>query len=74
VDSYASTLHWGPSWDANKFEKTHAEYKLPTGTLHDDFHVYGLYWDENGLYTYLDNDSNKVLNVDFKTQSMWNLG
>jgi hypothetical protein len=37
-------------------------------------HVYGLYWDESGLYTYFDDPSKKVLEVDFTTQSMWDKG
>ncbi len=56
-DKFGSTLHWGVNWDQNKYEKTHAEYASPNGSLADDFHVYGLYWDENGLYTYIDDDS-----------------
>jgi hypothetical protein len=60
-DSFGSTLHWGPSWDFNKYSKTHADFKIPTGTLADDFHTYGLYWDDQKLYTYFDNDSQKVL-------------
>jgi len=60
-NKFASTLHWGPNWDNNQFTKTHAEYTLPTGSLSDDFHIYGLFWDENGLYTYIDTEANKVL-------------
>lgn len=33
------------------------------GTFNDDFHVFGLYWDENQIYTYLDTDDNRVLEV-----------
>lgn len=54
--------------------KTHEVYTYPDGSLSDDFHVYGLYWDESILYTYFDDDSNRVLEVDFSSQSMWDLG
>lgn len=37
----------------------------------DDFHIYGLYWDEKVLYTYLDNDSNRVLQVNQSDSSYW---
>lgn len=40
----------------------------------DDFHTYGLYWDESGLYTYIDDDSQKVLSVDFTKQSFFERG
>lgn len=72
-DKFGSTLHWGTAWDQNKFEKTHAEYQF-TKSLGEDFHTYGLYWDENGLYTYIDDNSTKVLQVDFTKESFWQRG
>jgi hypothetical protein len=72
-DSFGSTLHWGTNWDQNKFQLTHKDYKH-SESLGNDFHIYGLYWDENGLYTYLDDPSNKVLDVDFSKQSFWERG
>ena len=32
-------------------------------TLVDDWHVYGVAWDESSLYTYLDDDSNRILEL-----------
>mgnify|MGYP000874438770 CR=1 FL=1 len=72
-DAFGSTLHWGPNWDQNRYKLTHADYKHPQ-SLGDDFHVYGLYWDANGLYTYIDSESNKVLQLDFTKQSFWDRG
>jgi len=72
-DSFGSTLHWGPNWDQNKFQYTHKIYKH-SKSLTEDFHTYGLYWDEKVLYTYIDDPSNKVLEVDFTKQSMWEKG
>ena len=42
-------------------------YTLPKGkgTFNDDFHVFGLYWDEHQLYTYLDTDDQRILEVKF---------
>ena len=71
VESYGSTLHWGPDWSKNQYAKTHAEYSLNSGTFNDAFHTFGLYWDDKVLYTYLDNDSNRVLQVDHSAQSYW---
>lgn len=73
VNSFGSTLHWGLDFTTNKYEQTHKEYKH-TASLSDDFHIYGLYWDENRLYTYFDTPSNIVLDVDMKTQSFWQKG
>ena len=33
-----------------------------------------MYWDQDTLYTYFDSDDNRVLEVDFTNQSMWDLG
>ncbi len=64
INKFASTLHWGPNWDQNRYMLTHNEYTHTAG-LDDEFHTYGLYWDEERLYTYLDDPSNRVLDVDF---------
>ena len=72
-DSFGSTLHWGPAWNQNRFELTHNIYKHTT-SLGSDFHTYGLYWDSNGLYTYIDTPDKKVLQVDFTKQSFWERG
>ena len=54
-------MHWGPDFFTNQFMKTHADKTASSGTFADDFHTYGVYWDDKVLYTYLDNDSNRVL-------------
>lgn len=72
-NAFGSTLHWGVNWDQNKFDKTHKDYKH-SESLANDFHIYGLYWNEDGLYTYIDKPENKVLEVDFKEQSFFKRG
>lgn len=73
VQSFASTLHWGPNWDKNAFDRTHTEFSVAASdkTLNNDFHIYGLRWNQDGMYTYIDHDSNHVLEVNFKNQSFW---
>ena len=71
VETFSSTLHWGPDFSTNQYAKTHAERTLTSGTFADDFHTFGLYWDEKTLYTYLDDDSNRVLTVNHGDQSYW---
>jgi beta-glucanase (GH16 family) len=51
--SYGSTLHWGPSWDQNRYYMTNASYTNNV-SLGDDFHTYGLVWTEKTLYTYIE--------------------
>mmetsp|Transcript_13675 Transcript_13675/g.32497 ORF Transcript_13675/g.32497 Transcript_13675/m.32497 type:complete len:429 (-) Transcript_13675:147-1433(-) len=69
-----STLHWGPSGQENPWDMHHAEYVLPDGTdFADDYHIFGLYWDEDELYTYIDTDENRVL-VAQMNESFWSKG
>ena len=73
-DSFGSTLHWGPDYSRNRWSMTHADYKVPSGNLHDTWHTYGMKWDETGLYTYIDDDANRILSVSFGSQSFWSRG
>ncbi|KAI8903874.1 putative glucan binding protein [Gorgonomyces haynaldii] len=61
-DGYSSTLHWGPSPSLNRFYLTNQRKTFGT-YLADEFHTYGLMWDENQIVTYLDNPSNVMLSV-----------
>jgi beta-glucanase (GH16 family) len=52
-DSFGSTLHWGPGYPYDAWEKAHADYKHPSD-LSDDFHLYGLDWTADGIKTTID--------------------
>ena len=71
-DSFGSTLHWGPYWGMNAMSKTHKDYKNPK-SLGEDFHVYGLQWTADRIFTYLDTPSNVVLDVPITTD-FWTKG
>lgn len=74
VDTFGSTLHWGPIFSENAFIKTHATKQAPTGQDYaQDFHTYGLIWNETYIGTYLDDLNNTVLSVPIN-QSFWQLG
>ena len=64
INKFASTLHWGTDWTQNKYAKTHSEYTSGVD-LDLDYHTYGLYWTKDRLFTYIDNENTKVLDVDF---------
>jgi len=49
------------------------QHTLPTGDFADDFHVFGLFWNKSMIYTYIDDDSKKVLLTKFD-QPFWNKG
>jgi len=74
VESFGSTLHWGPYWPEDPYTLTHGTYTLPQGDLSQDFHIYGLYWNSTNIITYFDTPSQVVLNVDTSKQSFWEMG
>ncbi len=71
-NKFGSTLHWGPDYSTNSFAKTHAEYTYQ-GDLSDDFHVYGLVWNETYIGTYIDSESQAVFSHSID-KSFWDLG
>lgn len=70
---FGSTLHWGPTVAENQYELTTAEY-THSESLGDGMHTYGLLWTPYGLKTYIDHESNVVLEVDFEEESFWERG
>lgn len=71
-EAFGSTLHYGPDYTQDAYLTAHAEYTMPTGDLSQDFHTYGLYWNESTLMTYI--DSTPVLSLDLTGQSFWQRG
>ena len=58
VSCMASTLHWGPRYEYNRYEMTTAEKCLTDGSdFNSDFHTFELTWNENGIQTKVDNDT-----------------
>ncbi|KAF9292601.1 hypothetical protein BGZ68_000005 [Mortierella alpina] len=63
-DQISSTLHWGPSYEFNRYTLTHENYSLPGGvSFSDDFHVFTLEWRAESLKTFVDDQL--VLDVTF---------
>jgi beta-glucanase (GH16 family) len=52
-NSFGSTLHWGPGWPYDAWPKAHKDF-VHTADLSDDFHLYGLEWNANGIKTTFD--------------------
>jgi len=75
VNCFGSTLHFGPFWPEDPFMLAHGDYCTPSGSgnLNDDFHTYGLYWSETEMYTYIDSEANRVLNLPINA-SFWQRG
>ena len=71
VNAFSSTLHWGPFWPLNGYQKTHAGYTLPAGDLSEAFHVYTLDWSPTSMTTSI--DGVPVLSVPIN-QTFWQRG
>jgi beta-glucanase (GH16 family) len=75
VNTFGSTLHWGPFYPEDPFPQTHNTYTLPQGDFSEKFHVFGLVWSETGIQTYIDDPYNVVLNVSFSSEDpLWKRG
>jgi beta-glucanase (GH16 family) len=53
-DSVISALHWGPLPEADGFWRTSGKHNLRRTDYSESFHTYGLEWNENYLFTYID--------------------
>jgi beta-glucanase (GH16 family) len=58
----SGALHYGGPFPANVY--TSNSYTLPSGTFHDDFHVFALEWDECEMRWYVDG-------VHYATEKDW---
>ena len=74
-DTYGSACHWGAHQDS-AYKMTHNTTSFTnTSTLVDDFHIYGLYWDDKRLYTYFDDPSNIIMEIQgYGNTSFWEKG
>jgi len=73
ANSVGSTLHMGPNWKENDWPHNHGEYSLQSGDFVDAFHIFGLVWSPEGIYTYIDDEANKIMDVKFD-QPFWKKG
>ena len=68
TDQFGSTLHWGPTFPLNSWNKTHSTKPKGSIDYSQDFHTYGLVWTKDEIITYVDDPANIVLRtptVDF---------
>ena len=63
VQCYGATLHWGPFWPLNGYEKTTQDICLKNGeTFNDQFHTFTVDWQRDFISFEL--DGNQILRVD----------
>ncbi len=61
-DTVLGTIHYGGEWPNNTFSG--AEYQLPSGTFHEDFHEFAIEWEEGEIRWYIDD-------VHYSTKTSW---
>lgn len=59
------TIHYGAPWPGNVFSST--DYTLPSGTFHDDFHVFAVEWEYGEIRWYVDDTLYATKNDWFST-------
>ncbi|KAF2088051.1 glycoside hydrolase family 16 protein [Saccharata proteae CBS 121410] len=75
-DSVISALHWGPVPEADAFWRTSGKHNVRRTDYTEAFHTYGLEWNEDYLFTYIDSRLLQVFFIKFSAgaSNMWNRG
>jgi beta-glucanase (GH16 family) len=74
-DLYYGSLHWGPSSESDAYWRTTSAKALKRRDFSMDFHTFGLEWDENYIYFYLNNRLTQILFVGFSAkEDLWTKG
>lgn len=72
VDQITSTLHFGPSYDANGWNSAQFKKTASKG-LNEDFHVYKMEWREDGFRFLVDDEEYGNVTIDANS-TFWELG
>ncbi|KAL6924110.1 hypothetical protein FSST1_001384 [Fusarium sambucinum] len=71
----SSAMHWGTLYDTDAFRLSKGEWGSKRTKMSDDFHTYGLEWNEKYLFTWLDGRLRQIVFFDFtKNKNMWEYG
>ncbi len=75
---FSSCFHFGPAWNKDGYDVA-VNDSLIKDFMHtsyaDEFHTFGLYWDDKELYTYVDHPDNVVARViEYGKVSFWDMG
>lgn len=73
----SSCFHFGVKWNQDGCSVTVGVAKEleKSKSFADEFHIFGLYWDEYEMYTYLDTPDQVIARVkEYRNESFWDLG
>jgi hypothetical protein len=65
IQKMASTLHWGPRWDANRYWLTSLPKWDNAANYGDNFHTFYFDWSPNGLRFFIDDENQALLDVPY---------
>jgi len=64
IQKMGSAMHWGPSWDDNRFWLTNL-HKTDNNNYGDNFHTYILDWSPNGIRFFVDDENQALMDVPY---------
>ncbi|KAJ9112880.1 hypothetical protein QFC19_000435 [Naganishia cerealis] len=70
----SSALHWGPTVNMDRYYWTQGWRNMRRSTWADSFHTFGMEWNENFLWTYVDSRVNQIISLRFNKESFWSRG
>ncbi|RSM00831.1 hypothetical protein CEP52_008900 [Fusarium oligoseptatum] len=71
----SSAMHWGTLYDTDAFRLSMGEWGSKRTKYSDNFHTFGLEWNEKYLFTWLDGRLRQIVFFDFtKNKNMWEYG
>ncbi|KAJ9094261.1 hypothetical protein QFC21_006087 [Naganishia friedmannii] len=70
----SSALHWGPAAVLDRYYQTQGWRNMRRSTWADDFHTFGMEWNENFMWTYVDSRVNQIISLRFNKESFWSRG
>lgn len=70
-DTAGSALHWGLTFNTDRFLQTSSKHYLRRSDYSQGFHTFGMEWSEKYLFTYIDNRLLQILSVGFGGGNMW---
>ncbi|TKA79672.1 hypothetical protein B0A49_04711 [Cryomyces minteri] len=74
-DVFASTLHWGPTTDTDAYWRTTRGKAIRRTDYSQGYHTFGLIWNKDYLFTYLDSRLLQILYMSFEgKETLWQRG
>jgi hypothetical protein len=73
IQKMASTMHWGPRWDQNRYYLSSLPKFNETANYGDGFHMFYFDWSPNGLRFFIDDETYALLDVPYPLidQNTW---